>query len=472
MKHELPETEPVVLHEILGMRPGKAIFIGLIIAAVLIIFLLFFLPGIVKGGRYVSFSSSYTSVGILDSGRYIGSTDGTKFFMTSGEHQLTYIKDGETIGEETLRIDHPVFFTLFVRRTLDHAITVSPSTAIIERAYERALEDAVLYSAVTDYDEFYNYRPLITAFAEDAIANGEQEVADEIFTLASFVTSDMMYADLQSAIKVLEENGISYTSPELEIVLEAIPSILAGTGAYQLDTVNGRQVPHIDGSWYDYTADEITIGKTSPVSVAGAATMPYEVETAAFEICGRMVSEYEYALFVEANPYWSRSNIDVLVSDGVADEHYLDGIYLTTATRSERPVRNISWYAAMAYTEWLSLNDSEYEYFLPSEAEFEIVALSTAGKNYQTTLISTDSDTSLPSSVMGGLWEFTSSHYVPLSRLTDRYSELVRTEEADIIIKGGSYINKAASVSAADTGIMTKDSTSEYAGIRVARREK
>lgn len=470
MKHELPETEPVVLHEIFGMRPGKAIFIGLIIAAVLIIFLICFLPGILKGGRYVSFSSAYSSVGIISDGKYIGSTDGTRFFISSGEHQLTYIKDGETVGTESIKVDHPVFFTLFVRRTLDHEISISPSAEIIERAYERALSDAVLYSAVTDYDEFYNYRPFFTYFAMDAVANSESNVSDKLFTLASFVTSEVMYQDLQSAISLLEENNVSYSSSELSALLSEIPEILSENGTWSFNAVNGRQVPHTDGTWYDYTADEITIGKSSPVSVAGAATMPLEVETEAFEINGHMVSEYEYALFAEANPYWAKSNIDTLVTDGMADEHYLDGIYLTTATRSERPVRNISWYAAKAYTEWLSENDSEYEYFLPSEAQFEVVALSTASKSYQTSLISTDTDTTLPSSVMGGLWEFTSTHYVPLARLTDKYSELVKTEEADIIIKGGSYIN--SSVTAADTGIMAKDSTSEYAGIRVARRAR
>lgn len=473
MKHELPETEPVVLHDLFGMRPGKVIFIGLIILILLLIFLLCFLPGIVKGGRYVAFSSPFSSVAVLTDGKYLSSTDGSRVFLSSGEHELVYVKDGVEVGRENIRIDHPVFFTLFVRRSLDHEIAITATEDIYKRAYERAIQDAVHYSAVLDYDEFYNYRPLITAFAKDAIASGRRDVSDEIFTLASFVTSQVMLDDLEMAIGLLEEAGVTHESAQLDSLLAEIPDILVSSGSWNLTRSNIKQVPSLtsDG-FYEYDDTLFTIGESTEKSIQGAAIKPVTVEVEEFEIKGHPVSEYEYALFVQENPKWAKTNASALIEEGLVDEHYLDGIYLTTVTRSERPVRNISFHASSAYIDWLNSRSDEYEYFLPSEAEFEVAALSADSRSYQLSLISTDTDTSTPSSLLGGLWEFTRDHYVPLSRVTDGYRDLISLDEADVIIKGGSYVNDPARVTAQTTGVMAKDTCSEYTGMRIARRER
>ena len=113
---KLVDVEPVRLPSFGPLRPGKYILIFLITVILLAVFLLFFLPGIVKGGRYVTFTSSMSSVGVIIDGEYTGSTSGTNYFIESGSHEAEYIKNGITIGKETLEIDHPVFATLFIRR--------------------------------------------------------------------------------------------------------------------------------------------------------------------------------------------------------------------------------------------------------------------------------------------------------------------------------------------------------------------
>ena len=56
------------------MRPGKYILIVLIILILIIFFLLGLLPGIINGGRYVSFNSSLSNVGVIIDDKYIGNT--------------------------------------------------------------------------------------------------------------------------------------------------------------------------------------------------------------------------------------------------------------------------------------------------------------------------------------------------------------------------------------------------------------
>ena len=138
---------------------------------------------------------------------------------------------------------------------------------------------------------------------------------------------------------------------------------------------------------------------------------------------------------------------------------------------SSRPIRNISYYAAEAYCDWLSSISGE-SYHLPSEAEWYIAALSASDKPYTTSLLHFDFDTTSPSMMMGGLWEMTETPYIPLMRVSD-YNEAIALSSVypydGIIVKGGSYINTPAEVSIESVGVVDKNSTSQFVGFRVCR---
>ena len=190
------------------------------------------------------------------------------------------------------------------------------------------------------------------------------------------------------------------------------------------------------------------------------------MSTPDFSISSRPVSEYDYALFVSENPEWALSNKENLISEGLVDENYLSGVSLSIGYVSIRPIRNISYYAAQAYIDWLSRRDG-VNYRLPNEAEWSYAAYSVQDKNYVTSLNWADADSSRPQMMMGGVWEFTSSEYVPLSRILgyDCYS----LENDDIIIKGGSYLNSPEEINADTVGLISKSTCSDYVGFRIAR---
>ncbi|MGN0905781.1 MAG: formylglycine-generating enzyme family protein [Bullifex sp.] len=468
-KEQLPEVEPVRLPVLYGMRPGKYILILLITAVLLAFFLIGVLPGILKGGRYISFETSYSDVGIIIDGEYIGSSEGSRIFIESGEHTACYIKNGDVIYTENITVDHPVLLTLLFKRTGKITPELPQNPAFYEKTLEETYELLPVYSQVIDPPSSFRQKPLFTNLAKDAAAASVDDVSEEFFILLNFVTTDELKSDLDNALQILEENDIAYRSTEFDSLYASIPSIFGSGYDMRVKTEEPKEItPVRNGEFFRYEGGSFTIGDTSYPNVSGISTLPYTTEVAPFEISASYVSEYDWALFMEANPYWAKDNIEQLVADGMTDGYYLAGIFPSVSLRSSLPIRNISWYAADAYTKWLSEKEGA-EYRLPTEAEYEMMAASAKDKPYGTTLVVLDNDTSTPKGVKGCLWEYTSTSYVPLARFSGFYDELSSLPFPDAVIKGGSYINNSASVSAATVGVIDRSATSEYAGFRVAR---
>lgn len=464
---KLVDVEPVRLPSFGPLRPGKYILISLITVILLAVFLLFFLPGIVKGGRYVTFTSSMSSVGVIIDGKYTGSTSGTNYFIESGSHEAEYIKNGITIGKDTLEIDHPVFATLFIRRTQTVDIVPSQTDGLYESIFDSTLESVVSYSAVLSYDETYNYPPLYTSYARDVSAIGIRDVSSDFHLLSSFVTTGEMLDDLKAAAAILDENGVKYSTADLTV----LDSLISGNGENTDCTLlspSGNAHYTSDG-FYSYSGESFTMGVNGKVSIETMNTLPVTVITSDFDLAQFYVTEYEYALFTKENPYWAKDNLETLIADGMADEYYLAGITLSTAYVSNLPVRNISWYAADAYCRWLS-EKTGTEYRMPSEAEWYQAASSAEDRAYASSILSLDNGShTSPLSMLGGLWEFTSSAYVPLSRIDGMTYDAGDLSQSDIIVKGGSYINDPSDISRETVGVMRREVCSDYTGLRLVR---
>lgn len=139
------------------------------------------------------------------------------------------------------------------------------------------------------------------------------------------------------------------------------------------------------------------------------------------------------------------------------------------AVSSVRPVRNITYKDALEFCSWLSKLSGK-NVRLPSEEEW-LSASTFSNDGYQTLLVSL-SEAKGPHAMLGGVWEMTSSYYVPLSCGASDYQALQNLLkelgcECEIVVKGGSYVNSSSAINAQSRGAFPTNIGSEYLGFRI-----
>ena len=468
------EVTPVILKPILGLNPPVYLTIIYSIVIILIVFFIGFLPGIIKSGKRVTFDSPVSYSSVVVDGSYVGTTP-TTVFLPSGEHQVTYSFRDIAQENSTIDVAHPLFLTWLVPRKQE----VKSSYYLDDNSFQSyisAFQDEIIsYSAVVEYNDVTHYPPLFQSAIETFLSTKHADVSPiETFLMDSslFITSTEMLDDFTKALSLLQNAG--YEVPSLQSVSQKIAllfdnqnhvseKILPSTGTYKTaQSILKYHEYYIDGIKYEKSST--IIGKQGSLSYPGVETLQKEVTLDSFNLSLREISEFQYAQFIEENPYWAKSNTNMLIEDGLVDESYLQGIYPTTKVLSKTPIRNISYYAAISYTQWLS-NKSGKLVRLPSSDELEF-AISNSTENYQKSLFNISNDTN-PVALLGGVWEITGDEFIPLQRYLDR-NVTDKNLIDDIIIKGGSYLNDASHVDKTSIGVLKKNQCSDTTGFRIA----
>ncbi len=423
-KKVLPKVEPVHLKDHFGMKPGKWLTILYASVFLLLVFLICFLPGIINGSKRVSFTSAAYNAAVYIDGSYAGGTPFTKT-VSSGSHEVVYSVNGYEIDRFTIKVSHPVFLTWLVPRKQ----TVESSATLTGEAFnaltKEFLTDVASYSAVLSYDSVYNYPPLFENYANSI--KGYEKSAKEYLDLAClFITTEEMKADAEKASAILNISLDTAMKTPLSEGDTTVPSSIKATELYG---ISGYTV----GNEFSISRNEIT--------------------------------EIQYVDFIKEVPYWSKENLQTLIEDKVADSYYLADVN-TDSPSETRPVRNISYYAAAAFCSWLSSKTGK-NVALPTENQW-IEAASGAEQSYQRTLVSASTSDTIVS-MFGGVWEFTSSPYIPGARFSDEVAQqfLSTGAEADVVVKGGSFVNSSSEISLWTAGAWECSSCSDYLGFRI-----
>ena len=471
-KKQLPEVEPVKLKPFHGIRPGVYIIIIWALIILLLAFVLFVLPGLVSNTSYVTFNEPVVGSGVYEDGIYLGSATDGVYKTTGGNHKYTFTYEGEEYGEVESKVKRKVFFTLFSHKPQLIVPERSYNDEVKEKVVSAFIRDVTSYSAVISAPDTFHYPPIFSAFASNSVEMSIKDVRDAWLLALSHISSSSLYEDYKVGKEILLKSGILFEteeSKELEYYIEALFN--GEKVILEKSMENNILLPTKDGDFFHYEPTIVEMGYSTTLTVESAKEAPVKVEVYDFSIARNLVTEHDWALFVEENPKWSKDNLETLVEEGLVDSNYLKGITLSPYINSIRPIRNISYYAASAYVEWKSGKDGVI-YHIPTEKEWYTASFSTKDKEYVTSLVYVENNPTTPTAMLGLLWEFTSTPFIPLSRITD-YDKINNLGNMygydDVIVKGGSYVSDPSSISIDTVGITSKSTCSEFCGLRLAK---
>ena len=471
-KKQLPEVEPVKLKPFHGIRPGVYIIIIWALIILLLAFVLFVLPGLVSNTSYVTFNEPVVGSGVYEDGIYLGSATDGVYKTTGGNHKYTFTYEGEEYGEVESKVKRKVFFTLFSHKPQLIVPERSYNDEVKEKVVSAFIRDVTSYSAVISAPDTFHYPPIFSAFASNSVEMSIKDVRDAWLLALSHISSSSLYEDYKVGKEILLKSGILFETEESKELEYYIDALFNGEKVIlEKSMENNILLPTKDGDFFHYEPTIVEMGYSTTLTVESAKEAPVKVEVYDFSIARNLVTEHDWALFVEENPKWSKDNLETLVEEGLVDSNYLKGITLSPYINSIRPIRNISYYAASAYVEWKSGKDGVI-YHIPTEKEWYTASFSTKDKEYVTSLVYVENNPTTPTAMLGLLWEFTSTPFIPLSRITD-YDKIINLGNMygydDVIVKGGSYVSDPSSISIDTVGITSKSTCSEFCGLRLAK---
>ena len=475
-------VDPVTLKPMFGMQPGLYLTILYVIIILIVLFLVGFLPGIVHSGKRVTFTSDLAPVVVTVDGKYIGSAPVTAF-IEPGEHEVVFRYEDVAAKEMTFSVDHPVFFTWLVPRKQQVASGPVLDTQEDLTDYLQSMFDYVVaWSRITEFDDRYHRPPLLSqaaaSVANHAIAGSAELAHDFMLQSMNYITSTAARDDGEAALEILA--GAQLADPILFETFDRISVLFSEESSSQfigseaeMETYYPEQtlleipiaeIGSITG--FSFPKQTVTIGKSVSRSYPGVQELSSAVNISSFNLASQEVSEYLWAHFVVDQPYWAKSNLEQLMRDGMVDEQYLAGVFPTVTVMSQRPIRNISWYAAQAFVTWLS-DLTGKTVFIPSASQWEGASHSSVHGDYQKSLTTSTSTRDTFVGLFGSLWEFTQDDFIPLQRYTDIPNTWI-SSLSDVVIKGGSYLNDPLTITSATVGVMQRSSCSETTGLRIA----
>ena len=214
----------------------------------------------------------------------------------------------------------------------------------------------------------------------------------------------------------------------------------------------------------------------------------------AFYIDKYEVTNAQYKKFVDANPEWQKDRIPRKYHDGDYLKYWDGNNY--PRGKGNHPVVYVSWYAAMAYTQWASKR-------LPTEAEWEKAAhggligkkyawgnsLDSGKANYGESLGDTTPIGTFPANgyglydIAGNVWEWCLDEYdANFYSISPRRNPLTGGNVNNIlsnftnvtsvrVLRGGSWVSNAKFVRVSDRTRFTPRITNKARGFRCVKTE-
>jgi formylglycine-generating enzyme required for sulfatase activity len=376
----------VTLKPIFGIRPGiylTAIY-GIIIA--LVIFLLFFLPGIVDAGTYITFTSEPVRAGVWIDGKKAGNTP-CEILVRQGVHEITFSRPSFKPVTLKREVGGSIFAIPFLPKKdrIDATLEVKD----IQELTQNAFRDFSEWALVEGFSNEYQYPPILAEAVKSIYASPTEETylalkkllagslpsvclpelaADwsrALFTVETkgttlspagirrlindirdyagtydnlpFLLYTILPKKLTAAQPVVKTDGKTRASfPVTKDDLLAQPWFAQRLAKYQaflsgFKTATGpRSKPGISvaGVFFNYIPDgTYMMGKTDNyaalLNLEYLDQFPHPVKVNGFYIAQTEVTNAQYKLFTDENPVWRTDNKERLMERGLVNEEYL-----------------------------------------------------------------------------------------------------------------------------------------------------
>lgn len=469
-----PEDE-VSLKPIFGIEPGKYLagLYGLLLLVLLFFLLLF--PGLTNPGSQYTIRTEPAGAAIRVDDVYQGTSPCT-IFIPTGSHRITAVLPGFTPKEQTVTVGNRVLGSLLfpLHKSVSLELTASsPLNPLLEGAktfaawsfagepsatYQvpLALSEAMYRGAFQAVQSGYvdELRGLLAAaarFAGTTVALRDLSRAQFFAHSAGLSPSPLTtLSALQDALEYINTNP---ASPQwLVSVLPSDAAQLAARSEWYKKTTSESQ-----GYLLSFKRETPRLGKKLVIGPLQFTEVRYGPSL--FYMAEQEVTQRAWDAFVAEHPEWAKNKKDHLMNQGLVGPDYLELPDISSFPQGVVP--GISFYAARAFCAWLdskvpetlrTLQGSQFTVRLPTEAEWFIGATYFGNSTF--------------SAIIGGLWEWCETPYVPFPGLTAPviYQKLLGSPE--YVVKGGSWANRAQTIQAETRASLPPDSSSAFVGFR------
>ncbi|NQT60477.1 MAG: SUMF1/EgtB/PvdO family nonheme iron enzyme [Bacteroidetes bacterium] len=480
-KKKAEKSVKVKLKSILGIPPGLYLLILYAFIALSILFLVCFLPGILNNGSKVSFSTNPDGAAVYCDDIYIGSGEFSEF-IPKGIHTFSLKKHGyvSEFVEREIR-GRIVFSWIFPRR---ESVRINMKLDSLDKYLSSKAKTLYEWSYSTDYSSNYFFPEIYTDMAEDLAATNLTasqitRVSEFYKHTAALISSDTMLIDYTIGAEILNKvYKIQFTENSN---VELLQSYFSGNDTFtyepsltEINSLNGDQKNNLENiqlnntEYFPISADNALLGNPAFTSTSKLTEFPSQVSLDSYAVAARELSVNDYALFVEQNPTWAVTNKQKLLDDGFVDEQYL--LDMDLLNPDDLPIRNISWYAAKAYCNWVSdsmpIEYSNLYMSLPSTSQWQYAA-TLFNNTYISTLSSAPVFTKVPVNFMGNVWEFCNDTFLPTGvSLYINIDDELENNWIQKTVMGGSWANSPSDIALYTIGSIEPYSCSEFIGFR------
>lgn len=516
----------VRLKPVLGMEPGLYLTILYAFILLAVIFLLLFLPGVVRWGSEVTITTQPNGAAIYVDGRYVGATPDT-VFVSGGAHDLSVQKPYYGGVDNRIEVGGRLFGSLFVprRERFGYQLKVKDLTGLLRHSFHELSRWAMVNHFLPNYQlppimqstvegalnsADFSGRAALWGFLESAMGDvhnpsllGDLRTAvGDLAGASSVATPERLLSTLTSSLDLGNHYPdlafwLAYSLPAKERAQFEASSLYKKAESDYLSRMASFKEVHRSGTGAPLTVDGMRFlfvagGSYIMGAKAGqrpdrvdlsSADLPHIEQVPDYYMLATDVTHAEYSTFVAENPKWAPTAAADLAKQGLATTDYLKG--WATPLGPDYPQAYVSYYAAEAFCQWLQSklppSLAGYTVRLPSAGEWEWAARMNVSPDRSVFHDSYDSvqpaGAGAANSVgirdlLGNLWEWTSSWYFPAAYFltsTEGGTSLVAKpvgDGAEKAVRGGSWASSQRGVTYTTRGSQPPDWCTPYLGFR------